>query len=197
MEELDMELCSTPGAHTRTGNSGQRSSCIDLVWASNTFTSSHVETAVSERQAYFSDHLPVTTTFAWSGMAQRVINESKKAWSKLDSKKLTENLAASVGSLSGEIQEVESNIHAKLDEITTKLSQAISTAIEAAVPDARICSHIQTCFTPELKALIKKFHKAERLHTKYHTPTTLRRSKRLKAMAKSSIQKARRSQWRA
>ncbi|KAF8860896.1 hypothetical protein BDZ45DRAFT_292387 [Acephala macrosclerotiorum] len=80
MEELEMDLCSTLGDVPDIAHN-QRSLCIDLVWASNTF-----------------------------------VNGLKKAWSRLDGKKLVERLDIGMRNLREEIRTMDGDIHTKLND---------------------------------------------------------------------------------
>jgi endonuclease/exonuclease/phosphatase family metal-dependent hydrolase len=202
MKNLDLALYSTTGMITRTGNvtRGERDSVLDLVWGDHGLRYNLMSIETCDAQDYFSDHLPVIAHFLFENLLDKdppATNvQARKAWAKMDQAILFDTLKTGIEELKTDITTIRDELPSTIDGVYRRLIQAVTTAIDASTPDARISDRSVPGFPPELKELVRVTRRAKRRASRKRTVRSENQYRKLKRSLKEAIRVFKRGQWR-
>ncbi|KAN0094170.1 hypothetical protein V8E51_017354 [Hyaloscypha variabilis] len=179
---MGLALFTTPGIITRTGNvtRGERDSVLDLVWGDHGLRYSLTRTEAYRAQDYFSDHLPIISHFELPSLPENLPRHTTNAQAR-KSNDLSE--------LKTEITNIRDELPSTIDGVCNRLIKAISTAIHAFTPDARITKRSVPGFPPELKQLVRITRRAKRRASRKRTTAPENKYRRFKRDLKDAIRK--------
>lgn len=155
----------------------------------------------SEARDYFSDHLPVTSHFELPSLPENLMvyatnAQARKAWAKMDQGILIDTLKSDLDELKTEISNIRDELPSTIDGVCNRLIEAVTTAIHASTPDARITERSVPGFPPELKELVRITRRAKRRASRKRTSASERMYRKLKRDLKEAIRVFKRGQWR-